>query len=593
MDVTERKPIGTECKHVIYGRSVDGSPDDILFVKERIHYNDGTTAPNTRIVRNFLRSFSVTREGNRNHKQKKEWERLDKVMKVNCIQREMTKKAMRALGMGSGIMGMKQVARSPYLYGTDISSACLLKQKYMKAYPNLNTDSTVAAYDLETAMENRGGIKIDEPILGAITFKDKIHLVIRREFFHLKGIMTDSEGERLIREAFQKYLGDLPVTDEWREKNPGKDKLDLIKERSLSLRIVFVDSPGQLCASCIATAHEWKPDFLIAWNMKFDLEKTVIALESEGYHLPDVFADPSVPEGYRFFDIRWGQAVKFTADGDRQSLASEEQWHSVIAPSSFYWIDAMAVYHRLRMAGGKQHSYALDFVLNKHLGLRKMHFSFADHIPANDKGQWHTFMQSTYPIEYAIYNIFDDVGLELLDEKTTDVSRLLSSQCGFSEYRHFASQTRRTWDDFHFFCEELGLIECATSDQMMDELDSKTTSLDGWIATLPSHLILEEDGVQLVEETPGVHSLARTEVADLDVTATYPTEQIAANISKETTTKELISIDGIDDKDRRAIGINFSGGSNNAIEICVALYKAPTPNQLLEAFQSELKKEAA
>jgi hypothetical protein len=176
----------------------------------------------------------------------------------------------------------------------------------------------------------------------------------------------------------------------------------------------------------------------------------------------------------------------------------------------------------------------------------------------------------------------------MLDEKNTDVSRLLSAQCGYSEYRHFASQTRRTWDDFHFFCEERGLIESSTSDRMLDEFDAKTCSLDGWIATLPSHLILEEDGVQLVEETPEVRSLVRVDVADLDVTATYPTEQIAANISKETTTKELISIDGIDDRDRRAIGINFSGGSNNAIEICVALYKAPTPNQLLEAFEKEL-----
>lgn len=588
MEATERKPIGTECKHVIYGRAVDGSRDDVLFVKERVHYNDGTTEPNTRIVRNFIRSFSVTREGNRNHKQKKEWERFDKVMKFNCTQRDMNQRAMRALGMGNGMMGMKQIARSPYLYGTDISSACLLKQKYMKAYPNLNTDSTVAAYDLETSMENRGTIKIDEPIIGAITFKDKVHLVIRRELFRLKGIATDAEGERLVREAFVKYLSDLPVSDEWREKNPGKTKLDLIEDRKLKLNLVFVDTPGQLCASCLETAHAWKPDFLIAWNLKFDLEKTVFALENEGYDLASVFADPSVPPEYRFFDIRWGQAVKFTADGDRQSLASEEQWHSVIAPSSFYWIDAMAVYHRLRMAGGKQHSYALDFVLNKHLGLRKMSFSFADHIPSYDKAQWHSFMQKSYPVEYSIYNIFDDIGLEMLDEKNTDVSRLLSAQCGYSEYRHFASQTRRTWDDFHFFCEERGLIESSTSDRMLDEFDAKTCSLDGWIATLPSHLILEEDGVQLVEETPEVRSLVRVDVADLDVTATYPTEQIAANISKETTTKELISIDGIDDRDRRAIGINFSGGSNNAIEICVALYKAPTPNQLLEAFEKEL-----
>jgi hypothetical protein len=51
-----------------------------------------------------------------------------------------------------------------------------------------------------------------------------------------------------------------------------------------------------------------------------------------------------------------------------------------------------------------------------------------------------------------------------------------------SEYRHFASQTRRTWDDFHFFCLERGLVECATSDQMEDkEQDDLVIGLDDWI----------------------------------------------------------------------------------------------------------------
>jgi hypothetical protein len=581
MSETERTLLGSECKHVIYGRATDGSQDDILFVKVREHYSDGTNEPGIRLVKNYKRKFGVTREGNRDHKQKKEWEKISKLQMVETTQREMSKKVMRYLGMGNGNMGMKQIARNPYIYGTDISTSALFKAQLMKRFPDLKSDSTVAAFDVETMMVAKGNIAKDEVIIASVTFKDRIHLVIRKEF-----VQQIADPEKAVREAFQKYLSDLPVTEEWREKNPGKEKLDLIKERNLKLQLTFVETSGQVVAACIATLHEWKPDFVVAWNMKFDLEKTIQALERENYNLADVFSDPDVPARFRFFDIRWGQAFKVTADGDRQSLSGEEQWHSLIAPTSFYWIDSMATYHRLRMAGGKQQSLKLNSILQKHLGLRKLGFSFADHV--SDGPGWHIFMQEKFPIEYSIYNIFDDVGLEMLDEVTTDVSRLISAQCMHSEYRHFASQTRRTWDDFHFFCEERGMLEAATSDQMEDELDKHVVGLDGWIATLPSHLVIEEDGLDLIEELPGHRTLVRTDVADLDVRATYPTLEMVCNISKETTSKELGAIDGVTELDRRAAGVNMSGGSTNAIELCVSLYKAPTPNQLLASFMAEI-----
>jgi hypothetical protein len=56
------------------------------------------------------------------------------------------------------------------------------------------------------------------------------------------------------------------------------------------------------------------------------------------------------------------------------------------------------------------------------------------------------------------------------------------------------------------------------------------------------------------------------------------------NISKETTKKELISIEGVSNRTQRIQGINFSGGYSNAIEFCTDLFGMPTLDQWLGAF---------
>ena len=73
----------------------------------------------------------------------------------------------------------------------------------------------------------------------------------------------------------------------------------------------------------------------------------------------------------------------------------------------------------------------------------------------------------------------------------------------------------------------------------------------------------------------------------LDVSASYPNGEVVFNISKETTKKELISIDGVTDYMRRAQGINLSGGATNAVEVCTGLFKMPGMSTWLEAYQNQ------
>ena len=72
----------------------------------------------------------------------------------------------------------------------------------------------------------------------------------------------------------------------------------------------------------------------------------------------------------------------------------------------------------------------------------------------------------------------------------------------------------------------------------------------------------------------------------LDVTGAYPTNELALNVSKETTTKEIISVEGVDEHTRRMATINYSAGQTNAIEFCQQMYKLPSMIDLLEAYDA-------
>lgn len=64
------------------------------------------------------------------------------------------------------------------------------------------------------------------------------------------------------------------------------------------------------------------------------------------------------------------------------------------------------------------------------------------------------------------------------------------------------------------------------------------------------------------------------------------------NISKETTKKELISIEGVSEQTRRMQGINLSGGATNSVEFVTGLFNAPQMTTWLKAYRQQSSMQA-
>ena len=138
----------------------------------------------------------------------------------------------------------------------------------------------------------------------------------------------------------------------------------------------------------------------------------------------------------------------------------------------------MCLFKKIRTAKGNEPDYNLDGVLGRHLGISKLKFKEADHLK---RLKWHRFMQDNYPAEYVIYNIFDCISIELLDEKTNDLGLTISSLAEISGFDIFPSIPKRLVDVLHFFYEENGRIAGTAGSDVVTELDEDVISLQGWI----------------------------------------------------------------------------------------------------------------
>ena len=551
--------LGFEPMNMVYSLSPD-KQNDIIFVKENVHLKDGTKQVNKRIVKNYKRKFWVAKEGQRTYKDKQQWESIENLMEFSCAQHELSRRINQALGRSWFTGGLRDTLASPYVYGATISSTCLLRKEYRTKFPEaVSPKADVAVLDIETDVLHG----TNKTILIALTFKDKVFCGIKRSFLNTTAISDDIEVKR-IREKLDYYLEEYFV------------------KRNVNLNLYFGDTSGEIIDACLQQAHKWSPDFVAIWNMDFDIPRMEADLISDGYDPAISFSDPAVPSEYRKFKYNPGPQVKTTHSGKQTPVATENKWPTVDTTSCFFIIDAMCLYAKLRAAGGKEESYALDAVLKRIIKMGKLKGETGDFLEGLE---WHIDMQRNHKLLYIAYNIFDCIGIELLDEKTGDISSAFIPQSEDSDWVDFNSNPRQIADGMHFHCLNSGYVVGSAAGDLRDELDELVVKPKGWIVTLDAFLA-QDIGLPIIKELPNKQTMATIHNADLDIEGTYPSVQAEMNACKQTTIREIVAIEGLDELEKRTIGVNLSAGIVNSCSISQTAFKVPNKKTLLEAFLS-------
>lgn len=535
-----------EFKHATH--SIHGDTD-IITAKLIEHTEDGQKIPRFVLLQDYERPAWVTLPQYRKYKDKKTYEPLDRLMKIKSTEARMPRALCQALGIRyrSGLF-LNQLLSSPYVYGLAPRVTSLLKHKISKQWPEAVTDNIVAVGDIETSM-----LDDDEHILCmGVTCKDFVYLAVLDDF--VKNIENPIEK---LHEAANGYLNET------------------IQGRNCKYEFEVVNSPAMIVIKCLAKLHELKPDFFAFWNMNFDIPRCIKALEDEGYKPEEYFNDPSVPSKYRYLKYRPQKENKISSGGRASNKAPSELWHILENHSSWYVVDPMCFYRKNRAHLKQEQSYALDYIGEKLINMKKLRFDVAkDH--GEGSKQWHRYMQANHPIEYCIYCVQDCILVELIDEECRDLMTTIQQKADAAEYQTMFNLPTALEHGFYFeMLEDYGLVLGQAGTDMRQELDKYIIDVDNIIVMLPSHLI-EDNGLKLFADAPNIVSQCRSAAADDDIESTYPSSQELMNLERETIRRELVSIEGMNEAKQKQIGYAIANGIVNSVHLCRELYNYPT-----------------
>lgn len=482
--------LGIECRHVTHiSANYETETEDVHLIKEQVHYANGLILPRLTVRKNFKRDFYVTKKGYRNHKQKKDWESIEKLDKYSCTQSELTRACGRMLDTPY-IKDLRELTKSPYLYGVDVESRSIIRKEYFESNKVLlpsPTRSTVAALDIETDMVTGDDEDGSEIIMASITFKNRSYTAVLKRFVK---DLPDYEGK--VNAAVEKHIGDI------------------LRKREVVPVIEYVDTPHEIIKRCFQKAHQWMPDYISIWNVTFEMERFLDDARCNDYDLSSLISDPSVPFKYRKLTFKPGKHQKVTASGKFTPVKPHNRWPVIEATAGFKIVCSMCTYRHIRLAKQEESSYALDAILEKEVQITKLKIPEADAYKAAD---WHFFMQAKMKPEYIAYNIFDCIALEILDEKTSDLGRGLPTNLAYSDSSLFGSQPSRTVESEHFYTLEHNYVMACASPEMKQPIDDMIYPLKGWIVALRAHLIAD-NGMRCIEENSNIRTNVHSHVAD-------------------------------------------------------------------------------
>lgn len=545
-----------ECKFVMRPPNDAYIEDDLHIVKEIITYDDGKVEPRLSILKDFKRPFWITKPIYQNYKQKKESEFIERLDKFTATQKELPRAIAARLGSRyNGVKNMRDLIDSPYVYGIDVDSRAIVKKLYQEKYPNVTSEYSLAVLDIENDTET------DEMVIVSVATKKEVYIGILSKI--LKGKI---DPIKQLKYLFEKYI---PQTEYNKDIVP---KFDIFNTEIDLLRGI------------LDKIHEYKTDFVAVWNIDFDIPYLVKVCKRNNVNPKDVFSHPDVPSKYKYFTYKQGTKLKVTESGVHKPLRPQEQWHLVYTPSYSYWIDAMSAYNFIRQ-GAKSISggYSLDNVLNKELGKSMKKLKFEDSVSDSLVGiDWHRYMVKNKPLEYVIYNAWDTMSVLELDNKTKDLAISLPALSEISSFDIFNSGPKKIIDTIHYFYLDNGKV-LGVKGKKVDE--SNLLGLDGWINILQSAYIADNYGKVILENNKMTTNI-RGHVADLDAVSSYPSDILAANVSKDTTSRELLSIEGLTKDEFILENINLFFGCVNSVDYCVNMLDYPSLPELLERCKS-------
>ena len=537
--------------HSCYVRKDDS---DALVIKTSNYDDSGNIIGKLEVIQNPKRSYWLTKPRYRTHSFKKECARMDELDRYTVYNKDMVKDIYKNLygKYPHGYLRLRELCDSPYIYGADVDISTLVKQRYTELYGETEPiPYTVGFLDIETSM-----ISTDEDIiLITVTHQNHVYTAIHRSYLYENVDPAKPNAPR------------VKATIESVDRVVQSTLAEHIKKYDLHISYFIGDNEVELITWIYQQVHKHKTDFVGIWNMDFDMPKILQALGKANVDPADILCPKEVPSQYRY--------VKYHQDARANVQHFTERWHWLYCTGYTQMTDSQNLYSRLRKVKGHKESYALNVILQEECKLNKLSLG--------PEGS-HYVMQRDRFVDYIAYNIFDAVGLYIMELQNSD-HQTMGILAGISPLDQFAYQTKLLSNMFYTYCLKNNRVPASVGAHMTNEYTDLILKAKGGTVLNPERSI--NTGANAILERPNYETMLTPHVFDLDFSAQYPNAGMAGNISIETKQSSIIGIDGDTDPDKISdLCSNLLSPKENGVYLGKTYFNLPGYREMDEIFSS-------
>lgn len=216
----------------------------------------------------------------------------------------------------------------------------------------------------------------------------------------------------------------------------GMKQAEKFRVNNLQYEFIFYDEEIELIKDLFALINMNEPDFLLAWNMAFDIPYIIERLYELGYNPADIMCHPSFDEAHRvceyYIDER--HRNEYEDRGDKYDISS----HTVYS-------DQLIQFASRRKGQAKFPNFKLDTAGSIIAKVRKLDYS---HITTNLT----ELPYLNYKI-FVFYNIMDTIVQKCIEEKEKDIdyiyTKCLTNNTRYDKgHRQTVYLTNRATKDF-------------------------------------------------------------------------------------------------------------------------------------------------
>lgn len=291
--------------------------------------------------------------------------------------------------------------KSRRVFGSDIPINDFYRMRFAEQYKNTETPVTRAYLDIEvdvklspTDFPTNGNCPINAISYFEHDTKRLFTFLLNQKDVNPKSNeFCSTVDNREFNEEFKGFLNETL----------GSEKVKDFKLENIQTKVLVYNDELTLLKDLFGYINYTKPDFLMVWNMSFDIPFIINRIIALGGNPKEIMCIHDISPLY--------EHCNYIVDPNHEEFSTKGDYADIT--SYTVYLDQLIQFASRRRGGAQYRSYSLDYIGNEMAGVQKLHYeNIADNVmdlPYNDYRTFVKYNMMDVLVQYCIEFKADDI----------------------------------------------------------------------------------------------------------------------------------------------------------------------------------------